>query len=101
MIITKKKSEIIIIVSKTLSFFIITCNFSAGPLSDNLLKVDLDIFSTKQCNESYFSNNNPKLQFGILPDSMICAGSFDGEKDSCSVRTMKVVINCIKLNIHC
>ncbi|XP_060835014.1 serine protease snake-like isoform X3 [Rhopalosiphum padi] len=57
---------------------------TAGPLSDNLLKVDLDIFSTKQCNESYFSNNNPKLQFGILPDSMICAGSFDGEKDSCS-----------------
>uniref|UniRef100_A0A2H8TWH4 Serine protease snake n=1 Tax=Melanaphis sacchari TaxID=742174 RepID=A0A2H8TWH4_9HEMI len=57
---------------------------TAGPLSDNLLKVDLDIFSTKQCNESYFSNNNPKLKFGILPDSMICAGSFDGEKDSCS-----------------
>ncbi|CAH1723029.1 unnamed protein product [Aphis gossypii] len=57
---------------------------TAGPLSNNLLKVDLDIFSTKQCNESYFSNNNPKLQFGILPDSMMCAGSFDGEKDSCS-----------------
>jgi len=57
--------------------------------------VDLDIFSTKHCNESYFSNYNPKLQFGILPDSMICAGSFDGEKDSCSVRTVKVISNAL------
>ncbi|XP_060835017.1 serine protease snake-like isoform X2 [Rhopalosiphum padi] len=57
---------------------------TAGPVSDNLLKVELDIYPINQCNESYFSNNNPKLKFGILPDSMICAGSFDGEKDSCS-----------------
>ncbi|KAE9524622.1 hypothetical protein AGLY_014672 [Aphis glycines] len=57
---------------------------TAGPVSDNLLKVELDIYPINQCNESYFSNNNPKLQSGILPDSMICAGSFDGEKDSCS-----------------
>ncbi|XP_015380197.1 PREDICTED: venom protease-like isoform X1 [Diuraphis noxia] len=54
---------------------------TAGPLSDNLLKVDLDIFSMKHCNESYY--NDPKLKFGVLPDSMICAGSFDGTKDSC------------------
>ncbi|XP_022170994.1 venom protease-like isoform X2 [Myzus persicae] len=57
---------------------------TAGPLSDNLLKVDLDIFPVNRCNESYFSYNNQKLRFGILPDSMICAGSFDGERDGCS-----------------
>ncbi|XP_015364029.1 PREDICTED: venom protease-like isoform X1 [Diuraphis noxia] len=56
---------------------------TAGPTSDNLLKVDLDIFPTNQCNESYISNTH-QLQFGILPDRMICAGSFDGEKDTCS-----------------
>ncbi|CAI6366349.1 unnamed protein product [Macrosiphum euphorbiae] len=55
---------------------------TAGPLSDNLLKVELDIFPMKQCNESYY--NDPKLRYGILPDSMICAGSFDGERDNCS-----------------
>ncbi|CAI6366304.1 unnamed protein product [Macrosiphum euphorbiae] len=57
---------------------------TAGPVSDTLLKVYLDIFPIKQCNESYFSNNNSKLEFGILPDSMICAGSFDGKRDSCT-----------------
>ncbi|KAL4098818.1 hypothetical protein QTP88_023346 [Uroleucon formosanum] len=56
---------------------------TAGPVSDNLLKVDLDIFPINQCNESYTSNTR-QLQFGILPDRMICAGSFDGEKDTCS-----------------
>ncbi|XP_001948438.1 venom protease isoform X1 [Acyrthosiphon pisum] len=54
---------------------------TAGALSDFLLKADLDIFSMKHCNESY--SNDPKLRFGILPDSMICAGSFDGTKDTC------------------
>ncbi|KAL5242094.1 hypothetical protein ACI65C_009504 [Semiaphis heraclei] len=57
---------------------------TAGPLSEKLLKVDLDIFPVKQCNESYFSYDHQKLQFGILPDSMICAGSFDGQRDGCS-----------------
>lgn len=74
--------------------FLLQC--SAGPLSDNLLKVDLDIFPTNQCNESYITNTR-QLQFGILPDRMICAGSFDGEKDTCTVRTMEVVILCRNL----
>lgn len=47
--------------------------------------MDLNIIPADQCNASYFSNNDPKLKFGITSDSMICAGSDDGERDTCAV----------------
>lgn len=56
-----------------------------GPTSADLLKVDLNIIPADQCNASYFSNNDPKLKFGIRADSMICAGSINGDKDTCAV----------------
>jgi len=53
--------------------------------SDMLLKVQLNILEAKQCNDSYFSNDRVDLKSGILPDSMICAGSDNDYQDTCSV----------------
>lgn len=59
--------------------------FIGGPPSAVLLKVELNNIPTKQCNNSYFEKNNPKLKFGIISDMMICAGSVNGGRDTCTV----------------
>jgi transmembrane serine protease 9 len=52
-------------------------------LSEDLLKVDLNIVPVTRCNNSYFSAGDEQLLSGILDDRMICAGSHDGTKDTC------------------
>lgn len=64
-----------------------TVPFADETTSNSLLKVYLDIVPGNQCNKSYFSNDDPQLKFGITADSMICAGSAEGDKDTCVVRT--------------
>lgn len=59
--------------------------FLDGPISADLLKVDLNIIPADRCNSSYFGTLGQKLKYGILTDSQICAGSFEGGKDTCSV----------------
>lgn len=60
--------------------------FSGRLPSEDLLKVDLNLIPAKQCNRNYFLNDNLKqLEFGITPDSMICAASANGKKNTCQV----------------
>lgn len=63
----------------------------AESTSDVLLKVALTIFPATRCNDTYFSNNPTELRFGVLDDSMICAGSNRDDEDTCSVGRLIVV----------
>jgi len=51
-----------------------------------LLKVELDILPSSKCNDTYYTQDANMLKHGILPDSMICAGSYIDGADSCDVR---------------
>jgi len=50
-------------------------------LSEQLLKVTLDLFPFGECHESYGTNR--KLPDGIKDDQQVCAGSRSDEKDTC------------------
>jgi len=50
-------------------------------LSNQLLKVTLQLFPYAECRESYGVNR--KLPDGIKDDTQLCAGSRDSEKDTC------------------
>jgi len=51
--------------------------------STHMLKVVLEYFTKAECNNSYKSNLGIKLQYGIVDDSQICAGSHEQAKDTC------------------
>jgi len=55
---------------------------SAESSSDILLKISLSIISANKCNKSY-SSGHKKLKYGITPESMICAGSYIDNEDTC------------------
>ncbi|GLV43597.1 Serine Protease Immune Response Integrator [Carabus blaptoides fortunei] len=56
----------------------------AGNSSEQLQKVDLDIFSEQECNETYSNMaGTRKLVSGILGDTQVCAGGRTIEKDTC------------------
>lgn len=59
--------------------------FVAESGSDILLKLTLDIVKTDDCNRSYLNTVDGKLKLGILADSMICAGSYRDNEDTCAV----------------
>lgn len=70
-------------------FFII----SAGPTSNVLMKVSLDLVKQNECNSSYSGSiQGKKLAFGINPKSQICAGEMEGGKDTCQVRNLIIFI---------
>lgn len=50
--------------------------------------MELNIIPAKRCNNSYYSINDQNLRFGIIPDMMLCAGSFVDGRDTCSVPTV-------------
>ncbi|XP_037035178.1 serine protease snake-like [Bradysia coprophila] len=54
-----------------------------GKQSNVLLKVVLDMFSQTECNSTYRTDINRKLNRGIMEESQVCAGSHTEEKDSC------------------
>ncbi|XP_025198707.1 venom protease-like [Melanaphis sacchari] len=54
-----------------------------GPVSPDLLKVDLEVIPASQCKSNYASSAKSQLPNGILDDSQICAGYARGEKDTC------------------
>ncbi|XP_050544573.1 venom protease-like [Daktulosphaira vitifoliae] len=56
---------------------------SAGPTSNILMKVALQIVKPSDCNQSYSNIIGNKLLFGINSDSQICAGEKKGGKDTC------------------
>lgn len=59
--------------------------FVAESGSDILLKITLDIVKTDECNRSYLNTVDGKLKLGILAESMICAGSYRDNEDTCAV----------------
>lgn len=67
----------------------ITYYVSAGPTSNILMKVSLDLVEQNECNSSYSSFTGKNLAFGISPDTHICAGQTEGGKDTCQVRTRR------------
>lgn len=78
-----------IILYYNILLYIILCNVSAGPTSNILMKVSLDLVEHNECNHSYAFNTGKNLALGISPDSHICAGQMKGGKDTCQVRKMK------------
>lgn len=50
-------------------------------LSNQLLKVTLELFPFQECKDSYGTSR--KLPDGIRDDTQVCAGSRDSEKDTC------------------
>ncbi|XP_003240507.1 venom protease isoform X1 [Acyrthosiphon pisum] len=55
-----------------------------GMISPDLLKVDLSLISNENCKYSYPQSANPRINFGILEDSMICAGDIVDGGDTCT-----------------
>jgi len=55
-----------------------------GSQSNILIEITLDVFPADVCDEKYSLTYDPKLKYGILSDSMICAGSNNDDKDTCS-----------------
>jgi len=53
--------------------------------SDDLMEIVLNYVPGNRCNASY-PTNDKDLPHGILMDKMMCAGSLDGERDTCSVQ---------------
>lgn len=54
---------------------------NVGNPSDVLQKVALDKFTTEECRETF--RRNSRLRDGIMGESQMCAGSRDGNKDTC------------------
>lgn len=54
-----------------------------GKQSNVLLKVTLDMFTQNECNRTYRTDVNRKLNRGIVEETQVCAGSHTEEKDSC------------------
>lgn len=71
---------------------------SAGPTSNVLMKVSLDLVKQDDCNQSYSSTIGKNLAVGINPISQICAGEKEGGKDTCQVRK-DISLNCIRIFI--
>ncbi|XP_050433648.1 venom protease-like isoform X2 [Adelges cooleyi] len=53
----------------------------SAPTSSMLMKVSMPLVDQQECNQSYADSSGKKLDFGISPESQICAGE-DG-KDTC------------------
>lgn len=56
--------------------------------------MDLVVVPAERCNVSYFAEKDSKLEFGILPDDMICAVTSQGDKDkdACGVRCSYIIL---------
>lgn len=56
-----------------------------------LIKANVELFTQTECFEHYKNNINKKLEFGIVEDTQICAGSRNGDEDTCPVRFIKKI----------
>lgn len=55
------------------------------PMGDKLLKTILDIYSSEECRQLYKFDEGKKLSNGIRAEMQFCAGSRNGQKDTCQV----------------
>lgn len=72
----------IIITYGTFNHYVVCAD---GLISPDLLKVELSLISNANCKYSYPQSANPRINFGILEDSMICAGDIVDGGDTCTV----------------
>ncbi|XP_050534898.1 venom protease-like isoform X4 [Daktulosphaira vitifoliae] len=54
-----------------------------GDFSSCLLKVELDYIPVSYCNNTYSLNVIENLIFGVFDEIQLCAGSYQGGKDTC------------------
>lgn len=54
-----------------------------GQRSDQLMKVELELFSAAECNQSYTKPFYPRTPFGANATTQLCAGSRTTHKDTC------------------
>lgn len=59
-------------------------SYSSTP-SEQLQKVTLELFTHKECNQTYSSEIGRQLNRGIVDETQLCAGSHDSKKDTCQV----------------
>lgn len=57
---------------------IFTSGLISGLISRQLLSAEVNLISTELCNSTDYYN-------GLIDDSMVCAGTFQGGVDSCKV----------------
>lgn len=65
----------------------------AEPMSDKLLKTTLDVFSSEECRQLYKFDEGKKLSNGVREEMQFCAGSRNGEKDTCQVGSFIFIID--------
>lgn len=54
-----------------------------GPISSILRKVELDLYTHKECDDLYTVIKSRQIDRGILNDTQLCAGSHSGRGDTC------------------
>lgn len=64
-------------------------NYSSAT-SEQLQKVVLELFTHRECNQSYLNEIGRQLNRGIVDVTQICAGSHNSEKDTCQVSASKL-----------
>lgn len=62
-------------------------NHTSSP-SEYLQKVVLELFTSFECNQSYFDQIGRQLKQGITEETQLCAGSHGDQRDTCQVREM-------------
>lgn len=60
-----------------------------SPTSDHMQKVVLELFTQRECNQSYVYEISRQLKHGIVEETQMCAGSHFERKDTCQVSELK------------
>lgn len=74
-------------------FLLLWRSYIDGPTSPDLLKVVLKQMDIKKCKYSYPPSLNPRINLGILEESMICAGDLKDGNDTCTVSRIDFMCN--------
>lgn len=65
--------------------------------SPHLQKVELDLYTNRDCNSLYGTLNTRYVSRGILDQTQLCAGSHNGRGDTCQVSFIKKRKECKSL----
>ncbi|XP_055327030.1 venom protease-like [Sitodiplosis mosellana] len=75
-------------------------NYSSTP-SEQLQKVVLELFTQRECNQTYSNEIGRQLSRGIDVETQLCAGSHDSRKDTCQgdsggpIQTYHARVSCM------
>lgn len=65
----------------------------AGPISNDLMKVDLRVVSNRECNRRYRESSRNKLPDGVKEEIQLCVG--DDFQDTCQVGRLELMVMLI------